>query len=146
MTEERNKADAAMLEPPEENDAKPASSTVKEDIPMKESEETKETKEQKEEKEAPTEKTAKTDESTNDAAMPPPEDKDAKPTPSPLKEDSPIKNKKAPEETNVEKEKDAPTKPELPPRPIKKARTAYFIFADEKRAEITARVSLYEYP
>ena len=30
----------------------------------------------------------------------------------------------------------------LPARPIKKARTAYFIFADDKRAEIQAKVSL----
>lgn len=31
----------------------------------------------------------------------------------------------------------------LPLRPIKKARTAYFIFADEKRPEIQARVRLH---
>lgn len=33
----------------------------------------------------------------------------------------------------------------LPSRPIKKARTAYFIFADEKRPEIQARVRLYHF-
>ena len=38
-----------------------------------------------------------------------------------------------------EEEEEAMT---LPARPIKRARTAYFIFADDKRAEIAAQVSL----
>jgi hypothetical protein len=35
-----------------------------------------------------------------------------------------------------------PTTRELPARPIKRARTAYFVFADDKWAEIAAQVSL----
>lgn len=44
----------------------------------------------------------------------------------------------------------ASTAPALPARPIKRARTAYFIFTDEKRSEIQAQVSsvlfLFEFP
>ena len=39
-----------------------------------------------------------------------------------------------------EKENDEPSEQNLSARPIKRARTAYFIFADEKRPEIQAKV------
>lgn len=78
--------------------------------------------------------------------MPPQNDKEAIPTVSDTTEDATMKEVEEKEPNNEEKtkeaKKDADTTPvKLPPRPIKKARTAYFIFADEKRAEIAARVS-----
>jgi hypothetical protein len=45
------------------------------------------------------------------------------------------------EEDEAGKENDEP-KTTLPLRPIKRARTAYFIFADDKREEIKAKVSI----
>ena len=45
---------------------------------------------------------------------------------------------KGEEEEEEEEEEETTT---LPARPIKRARTAYFIFADDKRAEIAAQVS-----
>lgn len=46
------------------------------------------------------------------------------------------------QETKEETTTEETTIKELPARPIKRARTAYFIFADDKRAEIAAQVSL----
>jgi hypothetical protein len=46
------------------------------------------------------------------------------------------------QEKKEEKITEETTTMELPARPIKRARTAYFIFADDKRAEIAAQVSL----
>ena len=40
-----------------------------------------------------------------------------------------------------DKRKDAPSASSLPPRPIKRARTAYFIFTEEKRPQVQAEVS-----
>jgi hypothetical protein len=47
------------------------------------------------------------------------------------------------QETKEEATTEETTTKELPARPIKRARTAYFIFADDKRAEIAAQVSLF---
>jgi hypothetical protein len=43
-------------------------------------------------------------------------------------------------ESSIDEEEEEETTT-LPARPIKRARTAYFIFADDKRAEIAAQVS-----
>ena len=79
--------------------------------------------------------------------LPPSKEQEAQPTSFTTKEDTLMEET---EETKAAEEKkeelnDGDAKPaaavgELPPRPIKKARTAYFIFADEKRAEIAAKV------
>lgn len=47
------------------------------------------------------------------------------------------------EETEESDQKAAPKPPVLPPRPIKRARTAYFIFTDEKRPQVQSEVSTF---
>lgn len=88
---------------------------------------------------------------TNDAPMSPPEDKEKTPQDVSNVKDTVMKESEEEitekDENSEDKKKDTDaaddtTPPKLPPRPIKKARTAYFIFADEKRAEIAARVSI----
>ena len=43
--------------------------------------------------------------------------------------------------TTAAAQEDDDPPPALPLRPIKRARTAYFIFMDDKRAEVSAQVS-----
>jgi hypothetical protein len=50
----------------------------------------------------------------------------------------------ADDDENDKKNKESPTaKENLPPRPIKRARTAYFIFTDDKRSKVQSEVRTY---
>jgi len=141
---DNNEADATMP-PPEDKESQSTSFPTKEDATMKESEGNKSP-----EKENENEKndTPSNTDNKDDVVMPPKEKEEPhsftveKDTAMKESEDDSKEETKEGEKKNQSKPASTTLPTELPPRPIKKARSAYFIFADEKRAEITARVSI----
>ena len=143
--EEETKENDANMESTEEDTAQ----TIKEDTVEKEVDET------EAEKDKSDQLKDETPSDTNDAdIMPPPkpqepsvEPKEPVETDEEMKESSESTAMEEKEEGAAEKSTETTDSGgadvKLPPRPIKKARTAYFIFADEKRAEIAARVSTF---
>lgn len=131
--------------PPEDSSDTAKASPVKKDVVMKETEEISAENETNEEP-----KTEAPSNTNNDAILAQSKKDEAEPAASTTKQDAEMNdaeensspNKETNEVDETEDRKPAATT-KLPPRPIKKARTAYFIFADEKRAEIAARVSTY---